>query len=150
MIFSPIEADQVDSLIAQECNAGLHPWTISKLMGSLAAAAADCYAIHHEARVIGYWVVQRVVDEAELLNFVIFKPYQAKGYGQRVLKKLCAMLQKQGIKRVFLEVRETNTNAQALYRKAGFSLIANRLNYYPVGDSNSGRKQGARVMRRKL
>ena len=39
-------------------------------------------------------------------------------------------MKEKGVEKVFLEVRKSNSNAIALYEKFGFSVYAERKNYY--------------------
>jgi ribosomal protein S18 acetylase RimI-like enzyme len=39
-------------------------------------------------------------------------------------------LQRRGVRRVYLEVRESNTTAIAFYQKQGFSIMGRRPGYY--------------------
>ena len=93
-------------------------------------AGAHCQQIIAADESIGYCLAQQVLDEAELLNLVIFKPYQSKAYGRQALVKLQNQWEDQGIKRVFLEVRAGNIAAIKLYKRAGFKLVATRAGYY--------------------
>jgi len=54
-------------------------------------------------------------NEKMLERFVIFEPYQNKGYGQRVLSDL---IDTYGIKKLW--VRSDNDRAIHIYEKAGF------------------------------
>ncbi len=79
----------------------------------------------------------------EILNLVIDKKYQSKGYGTRLLKEVFAELMSKGLKRVILEVRESNTKAKALYSSLGFKTISIRYSYY-------ANKENALVMQKEL
>jgi ribosomal-protein-alanine N-acetyltransferase len=79
--------------------------------------------------IIGYVIYNTVVDDAEVLNIAIHPEYQHKGYGRYLLEYLISILPK-SIKRFFLEVRATNTNAICLYEDIGFVAICERKNYY--------------------
>lgn len=52
-----------------------------------------------------------------LCSFEIYEPYQNKGYGQEVLKKL---IEEYGIKT--LEVKNDNERAMHVYKKFGFDF----------------------------
>lgn len=145
MIFVPVSAGRVEVLIKLEQAASQYPWTDSMLDGSL-QGKAECCEIQLNGALIGYWLVQRVLGEAELLNFVIFKPYQAQSFGSKALAKLKLDLQKQTIENLFLEVRESNLAARKLYEKTGFDVINRRPDYYHT-DAEDGGKENALLMR---
>jgi len=53
-----------------------------------------------------------------------------RGWGKRLLAGVLARLASHGVHRVFLEVREGNRPAAALYLGAGFQEVGRRPNYY--------------------
>lgn len=127
--FASFEASLIPDLIALESAATAYPWTVSMLEASL-TAKADCQKICKSSETIGYRVVQRVLDEAEILNIVIFRCFQARGYGCAAIRKLQAELTADGVQKLFLEVRESNLAARALYVKTGFDQVGIRQGYY--------------------
>ena len=127
--FAAFDVQAIPELIALEVQATPNPWTINMLKGSV-FAKSDCRKICEGFETVGYYVVQRILDEAEILNIVIFKPFQARGYGYSAIRKLQAELARAGVKKIFLEVRESNRAARALYTKTGFEQIGIRPGYY--------------------
>ena len=127
--FSAMRGDQLDELVQSEILASDAPWTGKMLRDSL-KASANCRVIQESGLVVGYCVVQSVLDEAELLNIVIFKSFQARGFGYQSICALQRDLLESGICSVFLEVRASNAAARALYRKTGFEVIHTRSGYY--------------------
>ncbi len=63
--------------------------------------------------------------EVEILNLVVASSFRRLGIASRLLQ---ARLQRPAI--YFLEVRESNLAAQALYRQFGFTQIGFRPDYY--------------------
>lgn len=83
-----------------------------------------------------------VFGEAELLSAVTEKSFRRRGFGELLLKKYSEKLKADGIKTIFLEVRESNEAAISLYNKLGFIKISERKKYY--GDET------AVIMRKEL
>ncbi len=75
----------------------------------------------------GYW---KIMDEAHLVTFAIHPSYRRRGLGTMLLANILSDAAKKGVKRVTLEVRESNKAAQNLYEKFGFKKIAIRAGYY--------------------
>jgi len=125
----PLNRDAIDELTHLEAQATPYPWTAQSLADSY-NASAECYWIRRQGESIGYCVVQSVLDEAELLNIVVFKPFQLRGFGAVVITKIKEKLAESGIKALFLEVRASNAVARSLYEKTGFEVINIRRNYY--------------------
>ena len=61
---------------------------------------------------------------------VVSKTFQRQGIGMRLLNEFLEQARAEGGRAVFLEVRESNASARALYRKAGFKETGGRTGYY--------------------
>ena len=73
----------------------------------------------------------RIVDyHAEVMNFAIYKQEQNKGYGTHLLEHVLAYVTSLGVRGMSLEVRKSNTLAQYIYEKYGFTASRLRPNYY--------------------
>lgn len=81
--------------------------------------------------VIGYVLMSYAVDEGHILNLCVHQRLRGQGYGQQLLNHILAQARKSELVRVLLEVRPSNTAAQALYGAAGFRQIGQRPRYYP-------------------
>jgi ribosomal-protein-alanine N-acetyltransferase len=81
-------------------------------------------------RSVGFAVCQRVEGEVELLRLGVVPGLRNRGWGKRLLAGVLARLAKAGARRVFLEVREGNRPALALYESAGFREVSRRRHYY--------------------
>lgn len=82
--------------------------------------------------ICGFVLFSRVLDEATILNIAIDPAQQGRGLGRQLLGGVLETMKCDGATRCLLEVRESNTPAQALYKRAGFELDAVRRNYYPT------------------
>jgi ribosomal-protein-alanine N-acetyltransferase len=86
---------------------------------------------------IGYTLMLLVLDEAQLLNISVAKPYQKQGWGRVLLEHMIAKAKQYKATNMFLEVRPSNVDAIALYENMGFNEMAIRRKYYP---SHNGRE----------
>lgn len=121
------------------------PWTWSNFADSL-SAGYSCWIMHYDGTPAGYAIQMQILDEAHLLNISVLPQLQRRGLGSLLLDHLCESARRFGATQMFLEVRESNHTAQALYRKWGFTQIGRRKGYYP---SSTGREDAV-VMRRGL
>jgi ribosomal-protein-alanine N-acetyltransferase len=78
--------------------------------------------------VVGYIGRYELLNEAEVLNFVVDETYQRQGIGQMLFNKVEEDLP--NLEKMTLEVRESNTKAKNFYTKNGFKQISIRKNYY--------------------
>ena len=85
----------------------------------------------------GVLVAHHIPPDWELENIVVAATAQRQGIASLLLEALFARARKAKSDTIFLEVRESNTPARALYVKAGFRLQARRKSYYtgPMEDA---------------
>ena len=81
-------------------------------------------------RVSGFVVGRQVMDEGEILNLAVRRQNRRKGEGQALLSAVLEELHRRGVRRVHLEVRESNETAIAFYQKQGFAKTGRRPGYY--------------------
>ena len=79
---------------------------------------------------IGYIGLSYVLDTADIISIVVKKDYTKKGIASLLLSEIISFCYKKEIKDIFLEVRKSNSPAQALYNKFGFFKISERKKYY--------------------
>ncbi|AXY59288.1 ribosomal protein S18-alanine N-acetyltransferase [Acinetobacter sp. WCHAc010052] len=117
-----------------------HPWTYKQFQESVDSYLST--VIEKNGQVVGFCILQAVVDEANLLLMAIDPDFQGQGLGYELLDQSVQMLKNNPVQ-IFLEVRESNKAAIALYEKAHFHQIDLRKNYYPNTD---GTREHAIIM----
>lgn len=122
----------LNQVCAIENQVQTHPWKQQQFADAL--ASYQCSVIELEHKVVGFCILQPVVDEANLLLMAIDPQYQGQGLGFKLLDQAIQQLKNEPVQ-IFLEVRESNRSAIALYEKSGFHQIDLRKNYYPCGDA---------------
>lgn len=80
--------------------------------------------------IVGYAVLIQVADEAELLNLAVARDARRSGIGSSLLQSLLEAAARDGVGTVYLEVRESNAAARALYEAHGFVEVGRRRAYY--------------------
>jgi ribosomal-protein-alanine N-acetyltransferase len=80
--------------------------------------------------ILAFLVAQRVEQEWELENIVVTSAARRRGVGTLLLGELvgCARAYQGSV--IFLEVRDSNHGARALYRRTGFQETGLRRGYY--------------------
>ena len=117
-----------------------HPWTLKQFEESIDSYQST--VIEQQGQVVGFCILQPVVDEANLLLMAIHPSQQGKGLGYQLLDESIALLKNNPVQ-IFLEVRESNVAAVRLYEKSDFHQIDLRKNYYPNPD---GTREHAIIM----
>ena len=80
--------------------------------------------------ILAFLVARRLDAEWELENIVVAEKVRRQGAGTLLLRELIRHAEAQQGSAIFLEVRESNRSARALYRKAGFEGAGLRKSYY--------------------
>jgi ribosomal-protein-alanine N-acetyltransferase len=85
----------------------------------------------------GYAIAFSVGEDAEILNLAVDSGFRGQGLAGKMLDVVLIELAARGARTTFLEVRESNEAARALYRSRGFVEIGRRKRYYrrPVEDA---------------
>ena len=83
--------------------------------------------------VIGICVFQVVLDEAQINYFVVNKKFRKKGFGSYLMGYLIKKCEKLNIKKLLLEVSQSNVTAERFYTHFDFSTVGIRKNYYKDG-----------------
>ena len=132
-VIRPATTDDLASIMTLEQSAHAYPWS-EKIMQRYLLKPQAVWILEDDSRHVGHAVVSLVVDEAELLMITVDPKVQGKGYGTELLTAVMEKLQKAGASCMFLEVRESNAPAIALYEKLGFCENGRRRGYYPSED----------------
>jgi len=83
-----------------------------------------------EPPVVGFAGLWIMADEAHITNIAVRKGYQRQGIGEHLLIAMISLAMEQNARTLILEVRASNTTAQKLYYKYGFTQVDIRRSYY--------------------
>lgn len=112
-------------------------WSEQLFGDELANRAARVRGLFVEDDVIGYAIAHVVCDEAHIVSFGIAAERRGRGAGEFLLRSLLRTLEAEGVRVVTLEVRLSNSTAQALYEKVGFDIVAVRRRYYSSNNEDA-------------
>lgn len=123
------------------------PWSPRTFENLLRRDNAKLFAAvdaEDDSRVLGYAAVWFAGGQGELGDLAVHPDVRRAGIGSRLVEAVLEDARGRGLQELFLEVRQGNLSAQALYRRHGFEVVGRRRGYYrdPVED--------ALVMRRLL
>ena len=88
-----------------------------------------------ENSIKGYLGIQFLEEEIEILGIGVNKGSRRKNIATELMDELIEYFEKSEYKKIILEVRESNTVAQRLYKKYGFKQISKRKKYYVDEDA---------------
>lgn len=122
------------------------PWTADSLATALSLDRMRVLVAQEQggeaggdgaAGLVGYVVALVVAPEAEIADFAVAPDARRRGIGRALLTHALDDLADGTVRRVHLEVRESNLAARSLYESAGFRAVGRRRGYYrqPVEDA---------------
>ena len=126
-----MESRDVGAVAELERLGGEVRWSQAQLAAELDKTISRYYvATTGPATVVGYvggWVI---APELQVANIVIHPDFRCRGIGRRLLETLLTQAQQEGCTQSTLEVRRSNTHAQALYRAVGYHATGTRPKVY--------------------
>ena len=83
--------------------------------------------------IIGICVFQVVLDEAQISYFVVNPKFRRKGFGSFLMSHLIRKCEELSLKKLLLEVSQSNVSAEGFYTQFNFYTVGIRKNYYKDG-----------------
>ena len=105
-------------------------WERKDILSYITGSDGVCFTAVADSRPIGYVIGRLIAPEAEIYRTAVLPEYRRRGIGYRLLSYALKTERGRGLECAFLEVREGNAAARALYRALGFSEYGKRKNYY--------------------
>ena len=141
----PMCDGDLDAVLDIELRAYPFPWTRG-IFSDCLRAGYSAWVLQRGDELIGYAMLSIAADEAHVLNVCAAPEEQGRGHGRRLLRAVLQLARGRGVRRVFLEVRPSNTPAIGLYHGEGFNEIGRRPRYYPARNG----REDAIVMAKEL
>lgn len=120
------------------------PWQESTFRALMRRPSASLLTAVASDKVVGFSVLWFAADEGELGDLAVDPEHRGHGIGRTLLERSIEEARLRGARSLYLEVRESNEAARALYDTAGFETVGRRTGYY------SGPREDACVMRLNL
>jgi ribosomal-protein-alanine N-acetyltransferase len=128
-IRSAVAADAA-ALVAIERRSFSDPWSESSFREALASPWTFGLIAHNRRGIAGYLIGREVAGTGEILNLAVSPEFRRRGVGRALLRSGLAAFRNRRVDEVYLEVRESNHSAQALYLSSGFRPVGQRAAYY--------------------
>ena len=136
MIFR-LTTDWLDELCRIEHEAFSDPWSIEMLREELCNPLSIYIGIREGDKLLGYAGMQIILDEGHIHNVAVSHDFRRQGIARRLTDRLLEIAEEHVLSVMFLEVRESNTAAIALYESLGFDTVGHRQSYYRNPQENA-------------
>ena len=108
-------------------------WTKKQWAKEFKKDGIKVFGIFLSNLLVGICVFHVILDEAQINFFVVDHKYRKKGFGTYLMSYLIKECEKLNIKKLLLEVSQSNISAKNFYNRFNFSTMGIRRNYYKDG-----------------
>ena len=130
----PWQYADLSAIAALERDCFSDPWNHRMLAESFLSGHFFGSLLEEDGAVVAYGGVSVFGEDAEVQLIGVSEMYRRCGRGGRVLEDLLAIAGEKGARRVFLEVRVSNSPAIMLYLRHGFDGLYARSRYDADGE----------------
>lgn len=142
--FSRMREEDVEEVMRIELAAYPFPWSAGNFIDSVRGGYVCRVARDASGRMVGYFLMMMIIDEAHLLNITVDPDMHGRGHGLALLNHAVSLARDNQMDSIMLEVRPSNLRALSIYERYGFGRVGLRRNYYPAPDNG---RENAIVMR---
>ena len=134
-----VDRADIDAVLTIEEASFTSPWTKEMYLAEFENRGISFFYLARTStgEIVGFCSFWRVLDELHINNLAVLPQYRRGGVGTALLANVLGDGARLGAKRATLEVRQSNTPAQRLYERFGFTVAGVRRGYYsnPVEDA---------------
>lgn len=130
MQIRPMTKNDCEQVAAIEAVSFSIPWSLKAFTDTVEKDNFRYFVADEAGEILGYCGFLFVLDEAEIPNVCVKSSARKQGVGKKMMNALIEEAKKLGISTLFLEVRESNAAARALYKSLGFAEDGIRKNFY--------------------
>lgn len=116
------------SYLERECFS--NPWSYDSFHSEFMKDDSFLFVAKEEKQIIGYIVINIIVDEGYILNVAVSKEHRKKGIASELIEDALFLAKQKKLRFLSLEVRSSNIPAKKLYEKFGFAEVTVRKDYY--------------------
>ncbi|WP_076591510.1 ribosomal protein S18-alanine N-acetyltransferase [Herminiimonas arsenitoxidans] len=144
LYFYRMQPTDISDVLAIENDVYPFPWTRGNFLDSINSGYETWILRDGSGALNGYFLLMPSFDEAHLLNITVHRDLHGKGIGLLLLNKAKAVAMERKLEAILLEVRPSNTRAEKIYQRYGFTRIGVRKGYYPAPNNQ---REDALVMK---
>jgi ribosomal-protein-alanine N-acetyltransferase len=127
----PMRRRHLRAVLRIESQVYPRPWSLPLFMSELNLRTSRAYYVARvDGNVVGYAGLMLTGDDGHVTTIAVDPAWHRHKIGTRLLLNLAREGRDRSARHLTLEVRMSNTGAQALYRRFGFRPAGIRKNYY--------------------
>lgn len=126
----PLTINDINEIASIEKGFAELQWSDDSFCDEISNKKSICLKAVCDKEIIGYIIARLLFDECHIINLFVKSSFRLQRVATELINHLFNMLSTMGTKRVFLELRISNTGAVKLYEKFGFKKVAIRKDLY--------------------
>jgi [ribosomal protein S18]-alanine N-acetyltransferase len=131
MALRPLTVADLGALATIEAASQPLPWSEDQLLLELVHDDARVVGVIEAGELIAYIALRKMLEELWVLNLATAPSARRRGHGRALLAEAERIARALGCSSLWLEVRESNAEARALYEHMRFTARGKRPIYYP-------------------
>ena len=131
----PIRLSDLPAVMETDRRSLSRPWSEAVWREELTSPFGLYLALEENGAVSGHIGAKLISDEMHVMTIAVRPELRRRGYARALLQGALDSPDSAGVRRVYLEVRPSNTGARALYGSLGFVETGLRPAYY--GDEDA-------------
>jgi ribosomal-protein-alanine N-acetyltransferase len=125
-----MESKHIDEVVEIEKASFLSPWTMAMYTQESLLEYSNCFVVIVDEELAAYISSWTVLDECTINKIACRSDLRRRGYSTMLLNHLINKVHGNSVKDLLIEVRESNDEAMAFYKKSGFIIKGLRKEYY--------------------
>ena len=110
-------------------------WSENQLKSAFESGRFIVYSAKEGEEYTGFVSISTTIDDCDVETVFVKPEHRRRGVAKALIEHAQAQMVGQGIRKIFLEVRESNAPAKSLYSALGYKEISVRKNYYSDGEN---------------
>ena len=126
------DAEEAADIAAVHAASFNRAWSEEEFLALMSSQGCSVWTARTRGRTgtVGFILVRQAADEAEIITIATLPRIRGRGVGAKLLDHAIREMHRDRIKRLVLEVDESNLAAIQLYAARGFKRISTRQGYY--------------------
>ncbi len=130
LVFRKMTETDVDAMAVLEAHIFSDAWSRKSIYDAFLNVQTFVTVVEIESEIAGYCIVYHVLDEGEIARIAVAPDKRRQGAARGILDYTCKLCVENGIRRLLLDVRESNEGARGLYQAYGFQTDGIRKHFY--------------------
>lgn len=106
------------------------PWPRSSYEELARLDTVNIWVAKIDTKLVAYMLIQHMSDEIELHSIAVAPEFRRQGIARKLIAHMMSEAGRLKIRKIFLQVRPSNSQARQMYEKIGFRSVGIRRSYY--------------------